>query len=375
MLISIFGTPSPLTYWTLHAVRVMMRAVDPDTGFLQAVRFADLQPGWSSLDVRSRKSVVLFSDCPESAISDLLLCTGLPVMLVADEPEDFVAFVAASRGLRVEQALRFASQCICTLSALRGTATVWLVGKELYHDRVANFIESISSFFRVELRSDDKQAILGQLIADGVEAPGARVGDEVARIVRHACWPGKYTVFDVAGQALVRSVAGEYRNVLTNSSITKLKWPREMFLDGDNPHSPLSGAQCMVGPARTLTFGPYLHLPRGSWDVRVEIEIARNHSGNRMFADVLSGGDATLAAITASLPVEGVFTFEMSFEVVEPFNPIEIRCMIQQGAIEGTFLLRSVELTPSHRSMNPPWVVGNIAPSPELSILTSVDGD
>jgi hypothetical protein len=51
-----------------------------------------------------------------------------------------------------------------------------------------------------------------------------------------------------------------------------------------------------------------------------------------------------LAGINAVLPIRGVFAYQMTFEVVEPFLPLEVRIELRQGAIEGTFLLRVVEL-------------------------------
>src|SRR5262249_11530252 len=100
-LIGVFGTPSPLTYWTLHAVRTIAQALDPDSGFLQANRIADLQPAWDAIPERSRRNVVFFSDCPDSQISSYFLSLGVPILFVADEPQDMIPFIAVQRDLPV----------------------------------------------------------------------------------------------------------------------------------------------------------------------------------------------------------------------------------------------------------------------------------
>jgi len=97
----------------------------------------------------------------------------------------------------------------------------------------------------------------------------------------------------------------------------------------------------MVGRARYLVLGPYFHLPRGEWKVRVEIEVTHNESGNHIRSELVSG-DAVVAAIHAPLPKEGVFAFDMTLTVLEPFLPIDVRIYMLYGAIEGTFLLRGV---------------------------------
>ena len=69
MLISVFGTPSPLTYWTLDAVKLIVEELYGTYGFLQVSRLAELQSSCKSLDERLRDTILVFSENPESSLA------------------------------------------------------------------------------------------------------------------------------------------------------------------------------------------------------------------------------------------------------------------------------------------------------------------
>jgi hypothetical protein len=344
MLVSVFGTPSPLTYWTLFAVRTITQIVYPESNFLQAARISDLQQGWDTIAERSRKTVVFFSDCPEPPITEMFLSLGVPIMLVADEPEDIIPYFVAARDMQVEHALRFSSQCLCALAALCGKPNVWDVRKAQYAISVREYVRAICDFFRITPTQEEMDAILYRLVRDTARGADSTIADEIALSVPHASRPGEYAPLDRAGAALANRVGSPYGALLRGEPMEHTIWPREIFVDWDRRPHFVSGPVPMVGRSRFLICGPYLHLPAGNWNARVEIEVDDNFSQNRLGADILCGGDAILAGIVAPLPAQGVFTFEMAFTVTDPFRPLEIRFEILQGAIEGMFLLRQAEL-------------------------------
>ncbi len=73
MLISIFGTPSPLTYWGIHVLRAIVHVVYGDYHFIQSIYFDDLREAWFK---RDGKGVIFASECPELQISDLFIKSG-----------------------------------------------------------------------------------------------------------------------------------------------------------------------------------------------------------------------------------------------------------------------------------------------------------
>jgi hypothetical protein len=51
-----------------------------------------------------------------------------------------------------------------------------------------------------------------------------------------------------------------------------------------------------------------------------------------------------LAGVAMPLPAAGVFSFDIPFQVADPFLPAELRFQSLEGAIEGSLRLRSVVL-------------------------------
>jgi hypothetical protein len=86
-----------------------------------------------------------------------------------------------------------------------------------------------------------------------------------------------------------------------------------------------------------------LHLTPGKWTANVVFEIAENHSGNQLYTDVYAG--ELLSVVNTPLPAEGTYQFQVSFELADPIEPVQLRFQILSGAIEGVITLDRVELT------------------------------
>lgn len=354
MLLSLFGTPSPLTYWTLHVLRIMAQTIDPDTAFIHASRSSEWDCAWQSLEERSRRNIVFFADCPDMAIANSILSQGLPAIVAADDPGDLVAFIAASRQWGIDQASRLASQSLSALAAFSTGKSIWKVRNSAYGFILEDYVRAISNVYGLCLNGGQIKQVLHQLASAGMDAVTHQVGDEILKCVPFARRPGGY---DVAGTDVFdsdRLLRKQYDALLLGQELNHIVWPGSVFIDHDRPGHPLSGLQQLMGPARLLIYGPYLHLPAGSWEARVEFDVYDNYSGNRIQADVLSGAQDLLTAVTTLLPAQGAFAFVLRFDVTEPLLPLEIRVGILEGAIEGTLRLRQVHIARSASGANTP---------------------
>ena len=57
---------------------------------------------------------------------------------------------------------------------------------------------------------------------------------------------------------------------------------------------------------------------------------------------LLNGEVVTEKALV--LPANGVFAYDLGFDIRDPHQPVEIRLFLRKAAIEGVFLLRSVKV-------------------------------
>lgn len=352
MLVSVFGTPSPLTYWGIHLLRTIMQVVYGDTHYVHSIYIDDLRGAWFQ---RAGKNVLLVSECPESPIADLVIKSGAPIFVFADDPSDVVGYVMESRGLDVRPALSFASQSFCTLHDAFNAPAAFVVQRPRYDNRVSDLVTQILTYLEGTTPADDLvKRVLAHILPPGQGGKNPTVGDEVLRVIPGARLPGGFAAGQTAGiRNRIDGVIGQYSNIAERQPLQLIEWPRQIFQDWDRRET-YSGAPIdMQGPARFLICGPTMHLPRGEWIASVEIEISENHSGNRLWADVASRD--LLTAITTDLPADGVFSFEMAFEVLEPQLPIDVRFQILSGAIEGKFLMRSVSLRRAYAESPAPY--------------------
>jgi hypothetical protein len=221
---------------------------------------------------------------------------------------------------------------------------VWIEDASRYDSSLREHINWLAAFCGYVATEDQIEAIVANFVASSGAGPGASVGDLIARTMPNSCLPGAYDVLTPEEGKLATRVGGQYVALLQNGSVDRIIWPRTIFPNFDRPSEFLEGPQEMLGPARYLVLGPYFHVPRGDWIVRTEIELDHNLSGNRVRAELVCG-ETIVKGFVAALPPRGVFAFEIELAVTEPFLPIEVRIQMLEGAIEGLFLLKNVQLS------------------------------
>jgi hypothetical protein len=252
MLIGVFGTPSPLTLWTLHAVRIIVQVAHPNYSFISAVRFEDLKAAWNSIDANARQQVLFYSDCPEAPIADMFASMDVPILWIADDAEDIVPFCSASRLMQVEHAIRFMTQSAATLSQLFRAKYLWQIRKEFYRCRVVEFVGNIVRFFGLPAHDGDFATIMEYLTPGNGGDSEVTVGQEILRVIDKARRPGTYEFNNAGERRLFDLVAPQYDAILRNEAVDRIVWPREIFCDWDRPGQLVSSVQEMVGRARRI---------------------------------------------------------------------------------------------------------------------------
>lgn len=139
---------------------------------------------------------------------------------------------------------------------------------------------------------------------------------------------------------LITQVLGGLRDHLESPTPGEVTWPRQCFLLGDKPNTVAPVAIDVTGRSRIIFYGPYLHLPRGRWTVRVLIGFSNDMRGMPFSIEVCSTKPLGKAQIFAAQG--GIFEFEFEAEITAAQEPIEVRIMNEQGAIEGHMGLVSI---------------------------------
>jgi hypothetical protein len=138
-------------------------------------------------------------------------------------------------------------------------------------------------------------------------------------------------------------VAADYQRILDRQPIRQVTWPAAILhsqVTGFTTEKPLA----LIGPARPLIWGPYMHLPKGKWIASMEFEVSDNHSPNTVVAEVLVDWKSETRG-EFDLPIQGIFVWNLEFEISDISKPVEVRLTLTRSAIEGTFFLREVRLS------------------------------
>jgi hypothetical protein len=128
------------------------------------------------------------------------------------------------------------------------------------------------------------------------------------------------------------------------STGVEIVWPRATFLSAD-----VGGGQAapetlqLLGPARNLFYGPYFHLPTGTYDATLTMAFEGRMEDVEFSIDV-DTGTGLLGRFTIGARNSGLYRAHLDFTVTDSTRPIELRIRNDRGSIEGTVSLYGARL-------------------------------
>jgi hypothetical protein len=149
--------------------------------------------------------------------------------------------------------------------------------------------------------------------------------------------------FSADTQEVVTDVLEPLDEMFTGGELPPVVWPQTVFLRGDRPDEIATGVVELTGGARCLVYGPYLYLPPGRWSARAIVGFDEA-TYEQSFVMEVHGGEV-LARIRAQLPAPGLFSAHLEFYSSKPEAPMELRILMENGAIEGAISFLRVELS------------------------------
>lgn len=342
MLFATFGAPSALSYATNRIVLQIARTLFAQPSLIQATGIADLKQAWDGLDAEQRRSVVLFSDCPQGELLQLITATRAPIVVVVEDISSILFYVMRSRGMDFAHTARFVTQVLCALERAGRSPNVLRISSLDLGRSLRNFLAGLVQFYGAQCDLAQFDEIVAS-VRVGMAGATDTVYDFVEAHFPHARTDQlqKIELSDTERRMLAVLERG-YGELVAGRPLIELTWPVELFLKWDVQGAFLDGAIELTGPARFIICGPYLHLPEGRWRMTIEIGVEECYSDNRLGADIFS--QDILEAVEFRLPPNGDYAFDLEFQVVNTLAPVELRVQLLTGAIEGRLTLRSVEL-------------------------------
>jgi hypothetical protein len=340
MLLSVFGTPSALMYGGLNLVRNLTELGVGAHKLANANTTDELRKTLADLKLGDEAKVVFYSDLPSADLCGLFIKSRAPIVLLIDNFDDVVGYVRDARGMSFADSIRLASRSFCALEPVIRSDLVLKFDARTYRRPVREVLREIAEFFGTKVSEANLDRVVASLIE---EARKASVSDYLFRAFPAAKLPGDSLPRMLPEERrVITQLLKPYSAVAAGQSFERMDWPISMFMDSADPTRPFSGRVELLGPARFLAYGPYLHLTPGKWCADVVFEIAENHSGNLLYADVYAG--EILSVINTALPPDGTYQFQIFFEIEDPLEPVQLRFQTLSGAIEGVMTFNRVEL-------------------------------
>lgn len=149
---------------------------------------------------------------------------------------------------------------------------------------------------------------------------------------------------DPQDQALLDAVLPQGFEPAGRGQRSDTAWPLACLFNGDRPGEPAPRVIDLAGPARVLAYGPYFHLAPGAWRARARLRFRADCAG-APFALELHGA-ARAGRCRFRCAEAGLFAAEFGATIGDPDEPLEIRLVLERGAIEGALSLVDVALGP-----------------------------
>lgn len=310
------GYPSALTSWAFSFLEHTFRRIVPDLSVVRVDRYDTLVDKAAGGAAR-----LILSMFPNPAFAEATLGSGSRCVIFADDIAEAVRYVRSMHKIGTAEALRPVSAGLVLARPFAQSPSGLIIGRDL-RGSTHDILRTLLDHFQMPV-SDELVHRACREVAFEDLALSAKLRRESRALTE---------VSDDERHMIVQALGG-LRQHLDSAHPADVTWPRQCFLLGDHPNSAAPVAIDVTGRARIIFYGPYLHLPRGRWRVRATMGFSQDIRGMPFSVEVHSTELIGKARIFAERG--GIFEFAFEATVTAPHEPIEVRIMNEQGAIEG----------------------------------------
>ncbi len=337
MILFVVGLPGRFAQWCEAAlVRLAGRGVASETWPSLTDMFGyDGIP--STFDELGRalignrgEHLVIGARQPDARLRGALAERNTPFLLALDDPHNAVSELLAETGVDPKAVVRaVANSCpmVMQFDGLPGTLAI-----HADHARLdpAAAVSAIARHFGIAVEPEAAAAIADDLttLGAGSESSGA------AEPAEH---------LPAETRKMIEGALLGYRHFFANGRLGQIVWTRDLFhLAVDAARSPTEPID-VAGGSRILIYGPYIHLPPGSWSARVVLGFSPETVHSRFLVDVYS--DTQLACTTLQPEASGVYSADLAFSLAEPSGKgVEVRVTVANDDARGKLAFGRVVL-------------------------------
>jgi hypothetical protein len=332
MIFFCIGFPSRFADWCDAVTAQLVQCAFGPTNIvslntLEELAVAAIRAGTAHLVVCSRQ--------PAGRVATVLSEVQSRFIAMLDEPRDAVQDLATRPGYDVVAATRaVASSCASLLSYVSMSGGLVLSGGR---DGRNPFTTAAAIARHLELGVDevDIANIVGGLNDRGI-SPLKSDDDN---------WWNRLQEWE---QSLVSGTLDAYVEYFRGGDLRKITWERELFFISDEPAAsqpvPATRPVDITGRIRFLIYGPFIHLPPGSWAASVIVGLSPEATRIPYIVEVFAG--TRLTHIRIEPETEGIIEVNLHFTIDRSIDqPVQIRIHTERAAFDGRLALGYVTMT------------------------------
>lgn len=342
MLIAAFGLPGVMTAWGFAAVRTIAREVLGEHRVVETDRLEDFA---QAMNEPGAAHLVLLSQYPETPLIEAAIAAAARPILFLEAMSDSAAYAMATTGQSPLAVVRALSASAACLAPLRELSSVLALHRQ---DLGTRCIDTLAAYLCRHLGLSVSQPALltisrhiGRAHNDNEDtAPDLEAAAEHA--IKGYVPPGAALFGEL--KDLAGAVLAPLDSLFNFQSMPPIVWPGATFLRGDSPNQQLAHEMDLAGGARCLVYGPYLHVPAGRWAARATLAFGAETREQTFALEVVAGD--VIGRIRVSPQAPGRYAATVPFTTSAPLMPVELRVLMENGAIEGSLALEEVRLSP-----------------------------
>lgn len=339
MIYATLGLPGPLTAWcqtvTTQLLIAAGRRVDDvtSTGSLTDVG--------RQLILCEKDHLVVAVSRPDNDLANALRDSKKPILLALSDPRRSLIHLVENGDLDVLTAIRSISgDCSCLIN-LADCETVAPIRFEQVLEAPLAVIAEIARLYNLSVSPMQ----VHRIAQDTHELVELMVAPENGGTDIETTWTSNLDEnLARAGQFMLtgldRHLAGQRAAPIV---VTK-----ELFLNGEPPHEAVSAPVDMTGRSRYVAFGPFIHLPAGTWLLRYMISFSEEAVGVPCLIDVCASDQFGVHELTRThvvISTAGRMDVTLAFQHNDPLASLQVRLLTEKPVFDGRLAIGFAEFT------------------------------
>lgn len=319
------GLPCSATYFAAELCRDLLAR---KYGTCEVIALNDLGDATLERIAAADHPVMFLSEVPDAAVIEAVGQSTFPVLLIDQKFSDATQDFIDARDANLFDAIRTMARAQIGLGALLEILRSELITADqnlaaaTLAQRIAAALELDTEACHAMIAERDLDRPLGEIL-DGHfpharMLPSSEVGDLLVQLDR-------------------------FYSFHPDRTDPVWRMPAELLMEAKTPYLPAIHPFDLLGPARCLSFGPYLFLRSGNWKSVLTFSSSANRSTNTIGFDITADEEIKLEE-NFEVAMDGKFSIEFRFAIENPYYPFEFRTHLRRGSIEGELQLLSITL-------------------------------